>query len=377
MLGDVEPGALQARLSSSLRWMCPSLPERPSTELINVENGFLNVRTRQLFPHSPDLLSTIRIPVTFDPQAGCPEIERFIGEVFPEDAIPLAWEILGDLLTPDRSVQKAICLLGEGGNGKSVFLDLATRFVGRENVCHLSLQRLEADRFSAARLYGKLANICTDLPGERLTSSAMFKAITGCDRITAEVKYRDSFEFTPFARLLFSANRLPGSSDASQAFFDRWLIVPFANRFRQTRREIPRRILEWRLCSPMELSGALNKALDGLERVRKCFRFTEPRESRAELKRYQAANDALAAWLDEHTVADPDAVVPQSDLHRAYSSHCRQSSRRPASKQMFGRRLRALRPGIESAQRTVAGRRAWVYAGINLRDKAADEGPGK
>jgi P4 family phage/plasmid primase-like protien len=345
----------------------PELLERPSTELINVENGFLNVRTRQLFPHSPDLLSTIRIPVTHDPQAACPEIERFIGEVFPEDAVGLAWEILGDLLTVDRSVQKAICLLGEGGNGKSAFLDLATHFVGAENVCHLSLQRLEADRFSAARLYGKLANICTDLPGERLSSSAMFKAITGCDRITAEVKYRDSFEFTPFARLLFSANRLPASGDGSQAFFDRWLIVPFANRFRHTRREIPRRILEWRLCSPTELSGALNKALDGLERVRKCFRFTEPRESRAEVRRYQAANDVLAAWLDEHTVAAPDAVVPQRDLHRAYSSHCRQSSRRPASRQMFGRRLRALRPGIESTQRTVAGRRAWVYAGINLR----------
>lgn len=350
----------------------PELPERPSNELINLENGLLNVKTRQLF--LPELLSTIRIPIAFDKDATCPEIERFVGEVFPEEAGLLAWEILGDLLTSDRSVQKAIWLLGEGGNGKSVFLDLATRFVGAENVCHLSLQRLEADRFSAARLYGKLVNICTDLPGERLTSSAIFKAVTGCDRITAEVKYRDSFEFTPFARLLFSANRLPGSCDVSQAFFDRWLIVPFANRFRQTRREIPRRILEARLCSRMELSGALNKALDGLERVQKCFRFTESRESRVELKRYQAAKDALAAWLDEHTVADPDAVIPQSDLHRAYSSHCQQSSRRPASKQMLGRRLRTLRPGIEPIQRTIAGRRAWVYAGINLRDKAADEG---
>jgi putative DNA primase/helicase len=44
----------------------------------------------------------------------------------------------------------------------------------------------------------------------------MFKSITGCDRVTAEIKYRDSFEFTPFARLLFSANRLPAGSDASQ-----------------------------------------------------------------------------------------------------------------------------------------------------------------
>jgi putative DNA primase/helicase len=245
------------------------LPEQPSAELINLENGLLRVRTLELMAHAPEFLSAIRIPIAYDPEAKCPEIDKFIGEVFPEDGVPLAWEILGDLLTPDRSVQKAICLLGEGGNGKSAFLDLATQFVSAENVCHLSLQRLESDRFSASRLCGKLANICPDLPSERLASSAMFKAITGCDRITAEIKYRDSFEFTPFARLVFSANRLPASDDASQAFFDRWLIVPFPNRFRQTRRETPRRILQARLCARGELSGALNNALQGLERVRR------------------------------------------------------------------------------------------------------------
>jgi putative DNA primase/helicase len=353
----------------------PELPEQPSTELINLRNGLLNVRTRELFAHSPEFLSTIRTPITFNPAAACPTIDRFIGEVFSDDAIPLAWEILGDLLTGDRSVQKAICLLGEGGNGKSAFLDLATNFIGAENVCHLSLQRLEADRFSTARLYGKLANICSDLPNERLSSTAMFKALTGCDRITAEIKYRDSFEFSPFARLLFSANRLPASDDASQAFFDRWLIVPFKNRFRHTRRETPRSVLQERLCAGGELSGALNKALEGLQRVRKCCRFTEPNESRAAVKRYQAANDALAAWLDEHTVSSPDVAVPQADLHGAYAAHCLQSCRRPASKQMFGRRLRTLRPDAEPAQRTVAGRRAWVYAGINLRGTQPMEGP--
>ena len=350
------------------------VPEQPSTELINLENGLLKVRTRELIAHSPEFLSTTRVPIAFDPSATCPKIDKFIGEVFPEDAIPLAWEILGDLLTPERSVQKAICLLGEGGNGKSAFLDVATNFVGAENVCHLSLQRLELDRFSAARLCGKLANICTDLPSERLSSSAMFKAITGCDRITAEIKYRDSFEFTPFARLIFSANKLPLSADASQAFFDRWLIVPFPNRFRHTGRETPRRVLQARLCARHELSGALNKALDGLGRVRRRGFFTEPKESRALVRRYQAANDALAAWLDENTVAAPDAIVPQSELHEAYQADCRQSSHKPTSKQMFGRRLRALRPELEPAQRSIRGRRMWVYGGITLRDKANGEG---
>jgi putative DNA primase/helicase len=286
----------------------PELPEQASTELINLRNGVLNARTRELFAHSPELLSTIRIPIAYDTEARCPAIDRFIGEVFSDDAIQLAWEILGDLLTTDRSVQKAICLLGEGGNGKSAFLDLATNFIGAENVCHLSLQRLEIDRFSAARLYGKLANICSDLPSERLSSSAIFKAVTGCDRITAEIKYRDSFEFTPFARLLFSANRLPLSNDASPAFFDRWLIIPFTRQFRHTHRETPRSELQFRLSAPREFSGALNRALDGLQRVRERHRFTKPNDYRATVSNSQAANN-LVTWLEEQT-ASPDATAP-------------------------------------------------------------------
>jgi putative DNA primase/helicase len=273
-------------------------------------------------------------------------------------------------------VQKAICLLGEGGNGKSAFLDLATNFVGTENVCHLSLQRLEVDRFSTARLYGKLANICSDLPNERLSSAAAFKALTGCDRITAEIKYRDSFEFSPFARLLFSANRLPGTDDASQAFFDRWLIVPFENRFRHSRSEVPRSLLQARLGGPWELSGALNKALEGLQRVRERRWFTESKRCRASLTMYQATHDELAAWLDEHTILRHEAAIQQSELHEAYTRHCQQTCRRPASRQMFGRRLRALRPEVAPSQRTLAGRRTWIYTGITL-NSASNQQPSR
>jgi len=45
-----------------------------------------------------------------------------------------------------------------GGNSKSAFSQLCASFVGERNVVHLTLQRLESDRFAAARLYGRLAN---------------------------------------------------------------------------------------------------------------------------------------------------------------------------------------------------------------------------
>ena len=91
-------------------------------------NGILDVHTGELAPHSPAFLSPVRIPITYDAAAKCPMIEEFIQQVFPHDSLELAWEILGDLITADRSIQKAICVLGEGGNGKSVFLPALYEF---------------------------------------------------------------------------------------------------------------------------------------------------------------------------------------------------------------------------------------------------------
>ena len=44
----------------------PELDATPSLDFINLENGILDVWTGKLFPHSPKVLSTIRIPITFE-----------------------------------------------------------------------------------------------------------------------------------------------------------------------------------------------------------------------------------------------------------------------------------------------------------------------
>src|SRR5262249_30584222 len=154
-------------------------------------------------------LSTVQIAVSFDPAAKCPHIERFVRSVFPDDTQLLPFEIVAWLMLPDANIQKAVLLLGEGANGKSVWLNLLLTFLGRENVSALSLHRIEADKFSAARLVGKLCNIGADLPTAALSGTSMFKALTGGDLIPAERKFESSFEFRPFARLLFSANSAP------------------------------------------------------------------------------------------------------------------------------------------------------------------------
>jgi putative DNA primase/helicase len=217
-----------------------------------------------------------------------------------------------------------------------------------------------------------LANICPDLPGERLTDSSIFKSITGCDRITGELKYRNSFEFTPFVRLLFSANQLPSSRDASSAYFDRWVIVPLENSFRNTEREIPRAVLDASLADSMELSGALNHALEALRGVRRRGKFSETKASQGEVASWRQSTDPCWQWLDTETAPCPSGYVAQDRLYTAYAQSCLSANRPLITRQMFGRKVKQWRPDIGEFQRLVEGRRCWVYAGITLKRPNGD-----
>ena len=353
-----------------LRVGAPQLWEEPPLDVINIQNGLLNVVTRELSDHDPAHLSPVQLPVVYDPDASCPVWDRFIGEVFPEDAQDLAFEIAGYLMVPDTAVQKAILLLGDGGNGKSTYLRGLGAFLGRKNVSALSLHKLESDRFAVARLQGKLANIAADLPSEHLAGTSVFKALTGGDELTGEYKYVDSFDFTPFVRLVFSANHAPHSGDASQGFFDRWIVVPFARTFRGTGGEIPRPVLDARLAAPAELSGLLNQALVGLARIREGHRFTDAESLRQAANEFRESTDPVAVWLGRATVAEPEVWVLKGTLYQAYADAARKEGVTPLTANAFGRALGKLRPGIGQRQRTVAGRPQWTWIGIGLRGDA-------
>jgi putative DNA primase/helicase len=364
-----ETKAWSSRLASEvvefIRVDAPELPDRPRMDLINVENGMVRVADGVLVPHDPKLLSVVQLPVKHDPAATCPNIESFVAATFPSDAHALAWEIPGVLMVPATWLQKAILLLGEGCNGKSVWLSLIVRFLGKHNVATIPLHRLEADKFSVSRLVGKLANVCADLPSEHLEGTSTFKALTGGDTLSAEYKFRDSFDLDPFARLVFSANHPPRSADSSAAFFRRWLVIPFDHTF-GPEEQIPRDILDARLQAPEELSGLFNRALEGLRRVQEQRGFSEPASTREAWRDFHATTDPLAVWLDRYTVDDPDCYVTKQALGVAYNAAVERDGRPAITAKAFGQAVYRLRPNIEEKQRTVGGKFQWCYIGIGL-----------
>jgi putative DNA primase/helicase len=350
-----------------LRVGAPTLWPKPPLDVVNLRNGLLDLASGELRPHDPDFLSPAQIPVVYDPDAGCPAWEKFIAETLPDDCADLPWELAAWLMTPATSIQKAVLLLGEGSNGKSTFLAALTAFLGAENCAAVSLHKLEADRFAAARLVGKLANICPDLPSAHLAGTSAFKAIVGGDRLAAERKYAESFEYEPYARLIFSANSPPMSGDSSHAFFRRWLCVPFARTFEDGRDARPRAALDAELAAAGELSGVLNRALAALAKVQ-AKGVTETASMREALGEFRSVTDPLSVWLDRETVADPMAVTPKRALLAAFNAYCEKTGRPPMMDRAFGRALKRLRPDLEETRRTIGGRHQNVWLGVAVAD---------
>ncbi|QDU28846.1 hypothetical protein ETAA8_39510 [Anatilimnocola aggregata] len=344
----------------------PVLWESPPSDVLNVQNGLLDIATRQLKRHQPTFMSPVQLPVRFDPAATCPSIDSFVADVFPVDARDLACEIPAYLMLPDNSFQKAILLTGAGGNGKSTYLAMVSSFIGSSNTSSISLHKLESDRFAASRIMGKLANICADLPTEHLAGTSVFKSITGGDKITGEYKFKDSFDFTPFCRLVFSANSPPRSTDSSQGFFERWLVIPFDRSFRGSTEEISRKVLDARLSSPAELSGLLNKALDALPRIAKQNGFTQSESTQAAWNEFHSTTDPLAGWLDRATVESSEALVPKKKLLIAFNDYLGTLGRPGMPDSAFGKSLKRHRPAVEAKQRTLSGEQQWCYVGIGL-----------
>jgi P4 family phage/plasmid primase-like protien len=351
------------RADAALLW------ETPPCDVLNVSNGLLEVEGRALNPHSPDFLTSIQLPVRYVPEATCPAWEKQIEETFPPDAVKagVAFQIVAFLMIAYTALQKALLLLGGGGTGKSTFLTAIIYFLGRRNVASVPMQKLESDRFAASRLVGKLANIFADLPSSHLESSAMFKSITGGDPIPAEYKFKDSFDFVPFARPVFSANQAPVSEDATDAFFQRWTVIPFNNVYRGTAQEISRVDLDARLSTPSELSGVLNRALDALPAVLKNGVTVAP-SMRAAFEEFWKNTDPLAIWLAQNTVDDPAAFVSCNRLITDYNAILAADSRPILTQKAFGTALRKLRPKVDTSQRRVgANSKVWCYIGIGLK----------
>lgn len=324
---------------------CRVNPEQLDADnLVNVANGLLDWQTGALHPHTAERLGIVQLPTAWDPGAYHERADSFLDQVLPDRATrALFEEAIGYCLLRDCRYEKAVMLVGDGANGKSTALRWVSATLGRQNIASVKLQDLATNRFRAAELVGKLANIYPDLPREALEETDTFKAVVSGDEITAERKFRNPFAFRNRAKLFFSANELPRTRDQTYAFFRRWLIIPFPNRFDGERRDPGLGSL---LETPEARSYLLRLAVEGLRRLVERGEFEDTPATRAALEEYQRENDLVKAFVDEACDIG-DYTEPKELVWAAFERWCGREGRRPVARVWFWRRLRQHVPGLD------------------------------
>jgi P4 family phage/plasmid primase-like protien len=313
--------------------------DRHARDLINVKNGMLNWRTKELLEHDPKYLSTIQIPVAWDPAATSEKLEAFLKTVLPDDAISLVEEYVGYMMIPDTSMTKCLVLVGEGGNGKSTFLELVEHLIGERNISYYSLHNLTEERFAAAGLIGKLANCYDELEAKALENTGVFKQIVGGNPIKAEEKGKAPFSFRPFCRMVFATNQMPRATDRSQAYFDRFLFIEFARRIRDTGGEI-KRYSETLAAEPGLLSALLVRSINGIDRLMKRGRFTVPASSKDALEEYRRDCNSAYDFIRDCCKEDASGWIPGPLMYDRYKIWSEEGGRKSMSSREFNKTIR-------------------------------------
>lgn len=276
-------------------------------EIINFQNGLLNIRTLELFPHSPEILSTVQRPCNWNPKAAsCPTFQKYLDDLTADEDEQNAFEskmlllqFLGLIISNVRGyrTKKALFLVGAGNSGKSQFLELAARLVGDENFASVDLQSLE-ERFGTAAIWRKRLVGAPDMSYQRVSEMKLFKKITGGDRIDFEFKGRDRFTDVFRGVLVFCCNALPKfGGDRGRHVYERMLVLPCDNVIPEEQRDpnIIEKLFD-------EREGIVYNAVLCLKQlVEGHFRFTIPKKSVDVLENHAVENDSVLRFLQECT----------------------------------------------------------------------------
>lgn len=287
-------------------------------EFVNCLNGEIHFVDGEwvLRPHNRENYRLTQIPVPYDPNATAPRFGTFLDEIFQgdDDAVEktiLLLEMMGYTLMATCRFEKFIILIGKGANGKSVILAVLEAIVGRGNIAAVQPDQLD-NRFQRGHLYGKLANIVTELPVGGEIADAQLKSITSGEVTTAEHKFKDPFDFHPVTTFWFGTNHMPHTRDTSDAIFRRAIVLSFNRKF------------EGENCDPLlkekllaELPGILNLALEAIAGVllRKSFTVSES----CEMQKAKWRNDADQAgqFVEEVCELIPSERTPSVHIWNA------------------------------------------------------------
>lgn len=301
------------------------------------KNGILNLANMTLSPHTPSVYNTIYIDCNYIKDAPYSNaIDSFFNQISgkEEDKKTLLYEIVGYCLVRRNVFEKFFICYGEGATGKSTYLKMIEHIIGKENTAFLSLNDLGL-QFKPAELFGKLINLGDDIPYKGLQETDVLKKLVTGEMFAADQKYvQKPLNFSNFAKLIFTTNKLPEVYDRTSGFYRRVMIIEINKKI-----ENPDPFFLTRL-TDNDYEYLLSVAIEKLLGALKVNKLTECESSKVKLQEYKTNQSSILSFMQDfrYTKKDLDHR-PCMDLFKEYEQYCKDTGFKPLKKVNFDKEL--------------------------------------
>ena len=234
-------------------------------------------------------------------------------------------------------LEKVLFFYGSGANGKSVLLNIIRALIGEQQCCEFSLESITKEQFTRAQLGNYIFNLCTEISGRLKTD--IFKTLASREPLSARHPYGRPFQVKDYATSIFAMNELPKDVEQTNAFYRRFLIIPFDVR-------IPDEEQDHNLASKIinnEMSGVLNYVIKGAKSLLKKWQFDIPLAIQNVVEKFRQESDSVLMFIEENRLrpsSTPWKSLPKA--HTSYRKQCCVENSHPIAKRTFAKRLRAL-----------------------------------
>ncbi len=311
-----------------------------STKYVPVKNGVFNLETWELQDFDPAIITKNKIPVAYVKDAYYEVTDKTFNKLAVNDKKirAILEEILGYILFRRNEFAATFILTGDGSNGKSSYLKIIRKFVGRDNTASLDLKELD-QRFKTAELFGKLVNIGDDISKGYIKESSVFKKLSTGETLNVERKGKDPFDFANYAKLIFSANEMPRINDYSDGLGRRLQIVPFKAKFSASDADYDPFITD-KLLSDESMQYLLNVALQALHRLLSNKKFTKSKAVENEMEKYQEENNPIISFINNEDLEIERQVV--KDVYDMYRLYCSDNGYQSVSNISFSKQIKQI-----------------------------------
>lgn len=277
--------------------------------------------------------------------ADCPLWRRFLAEATGGDGAlqDFLQRFLGYALTGDTSEHALLFLHGDGGNGKTVFLNTIAGILGDYSIVAapgtFTAQARRAHSSEIAMLRGARLVTASDSESGRGWQDPdwdqeRLKRLTGGESVTARVLRGDFFTYRPRFKLVCAGNRAPPLRGVDAAIRRRFCLVPFhATPAAPDHRLEAHLRAEWPAILRWMIEGCRAWQAEGLGRPPCVVAATEA---------YLGAQDLVGQFLDETCATDaPGRTETASALYTAWTAWAKAASEPPGTQRLFAAALDA------------------------------------